>query len=163
MVRLFDRLELASDLFVKGEYKAVIPVLERILDADAFNLDAMLRLATSYSAIGHDRLALATFRRAAAIAPQSADVRLYLGLHYAKGKDWAQAAPLLEQAVADFPDRLPALEGLAAVRERQGRIDDAIGLRQKVISLQVPAAAELAHLGEELGQGAGDGGETHAV
>jgi len=148
MVRLFGELERASDLFVQGEYKAVIPVLERILKGDAFNLDATLRLATSYSATGQDRRAVETFKRAAALAPESADVRLYLGLHYAKGRDWAQAAPLLEQAVADFPDRVPALEGLAAVRERQGRFDEAIALRQQVFGLRDPAPAELARLGE---------------
>ncbi len=148
MVRLFDRLELASDLFVKGEYEAVIPELERILEADAFNLDALLRLATAHSALGHDRRAVEVFTRAAAIAPQSADVRLYLGLHYVKGRDWAQAVPLLEQAVADFPDRVPALEGLAAVRERQGRLDEAMAIRQKVFGLRAPAPAELVRLGE---------------
>ena len=47
-------------------------------------------------------------------------------LHYARGKDWARAAPLLEQVVAESPDRLPALEALATVRERQGRVAEAM-------------------------------------
>ena len=72
------------------------------------------------------------FQKAAALAPKSSDVRTYLALHYARGKDWPRAVPLLEQVVAESPDRLPALEALAAIRVRQGRIDDAFALRQRI-------------------------------
>ena len=147
MTRLFDLLERASDLFVNERYAAVIPLLEQILAADAYNLDAVLRLATAHSALGHDQRATELFRKAAALGPQSKDVRLYLGLHYAKGGEWEKAAPLLEQAVAEFPDRVPALEGLASIRERQGRIDEAIALRERVVALGSPTAAELVRLG----------------
>jgi hypothetical protein len=44
MTHLFDRLEQASGLFVRGEYAKVIPVLDRILADDPTNLDATLRL-----------------------------------------------------------------------------------------------------------------------
>ena len=148
MTRLFDALERASDLFVREEYAAVVPVLEQILAADAFNLDAVLRLATAHSALGHDAKALAAFRRAQELAPRSADVGMYLGLHLAKGRDWERAIPLLEQAALEFPDRVPALEGLAGIRERQGRIDDAIDLRRRLAVLRPPAAAELVRLGD---------------
>ncbi len=82
--------------------------------------------------LGHEALALREFERAGAIAPGSQDVRTYLALHYARGKDWARAAPLLEQVVAESPDRLPAVEALARVRERQGRVEEAIALGQQV-------------------------------
>ena len=98
-----------------------IPLLEKILAADPYNLDAALRLATAYSSLGQDAKALAAFKRAATIAPRSPDVRTYLALHYARGKDWPQAVPLLERIVAETPERLPAVEALAVVRERQGQ------------------------------------------
>ena len=79
-------------------------------------------LATAHSALGHDRQAIEAFEKAAEIAPDSQDVRTYLALHYARGKQWERAVPLLERVVAETPDRLPALEALAVVRERQGRI-----------------------------------------
>ena len=56
--------------------------------------------------------------------------------------------PLLEQVVAETPDRLPALEALAVVRERQGRVADAIALRQKIYGMRTPTPAELVRLGE---------------
>ena len=157
MTHLFDRLEQASGLFVRGEYARVIPVLERILADDPTNLDATLRLATAHSSLRHDPQALSAFKRAAALAPRSPDVRLYLGLHYARGSEWARAVPLLEQAVAEMPDRLPALEALAAIRVKQGRPRDAIALLQKVYALRAPAPNELIQLGQ-LAMGEGDTG-----
>ena len=148
MVGLFDVIEQASGLFVEERYADVIPLLKRILEADPSNLDAMLRLATAHSILGHSSLAIESFRKAAEIAPRSPDVRLSLALHYARGKEWPQAAALLERIVADTPDRLPAVEGLARIRERQDRIEDAVALWQKVHALRAPTAAELVHLGE---------------
>jgi tetratricopeptide (TPR) repeat protein len=147
MVHLFDVLEKASALFVAEQYREVIPLLERILKEDPNNLDARLRLATAYSALGQDEQAVEAFRHASAIAPRSPDVRVYLALHYARGKNWRQAIPLLERVVEETPERLPALEALARIREREGRMTDAVALRQKIHSLRAPTAAELIHLG----------------
>jgi tetratricopeptide (TPR) repeat protein len=148
MARLFDLQEKASGLFVREEYAAAIPLLQRILAGDPHNLDAALRLATAYSALGQDARAVAAFEKALAIAPKSDDVRTYLALHYARGAEWPRAAPLLERIVAESPDRLPALEALAVIRQRQGRLEDAIGLRQKIYALRDPSAGELVALAE---------------
>lgn len=147
MVHLFDALERASALFVGEQYVDVIPLLERILKEDPNNLDAVLRLATAHSSLGHDDRAVEWFKRATAIAPRSPDVRTYLALHYARGKNWPQAVPLLERIVQETPERLPALEALARIRERQGRMAEAVGLRQKMFALRAPTAAESIHLG----------------
>jgi tetratricopeptide (TPR) repeat protein len=55
---------------------------------------------------------------------------------------------LLAPALAANPTRLPALEGLAMIREREMRIDEALALRQKIHDLRPASAAELVHLGE---------------
>jgi tetratricopeptide (TPR) repeat protein len=148
MTKLFPTLDLASGLFVRGEYTKSIVLFEEIVAADPMNLDATLRLATAHSTLGQDRQAVEAYTRAQAIAPDSADVRTYLGLHYARTKEWEKAVPLLERVVADDPLRLPALEGLAAIRERQGRIEEAIRLRQQIYTMRTPSPAELARLGE---------------
>jgi choline-sulfatase len=155
MVALFDTIERASTLFVNARYADVIPLLRSILARDPHNLDATLRLATAHSMLGQDTQALAAFRKAASIAPKSDDVRLYLALHYARGKDWREAGPTLERIVRDTPDRLAAVEGLAVIRERQGRLADAIQLRQRVHTLRAPSPPELVALGRmamEAGQ-----------
>ena len=148
MAHLFDEIDAASALFVQERYADAIPRLRRILAADPHHLDAALRLATSYSMLGRDREALESFKRAAGIAPRSSDVRLYLALHYARGDAWPQAIPILERIVAESPERLAAVDALAAIRERQGRLGDAIALRQRIHALRSPSPADLVRLGE---------------
>lgn len=155
MVRFFGVIEKASGLFVRGEYAKVIPLLENLIAEDAHNLDAVLRLATAHSSLGHDEKALRLFERAREIAPLSSDVRTYLALHLARGREWETAAPLLERVVDESPDRLPALEALARIRERQGRAEEAMALLRKIHALRSPTAAELNRLGDlamSLGQ-----------
>jgi Flp pilus assembly protein TadD len=148
MAHLFDTLEEASTLFVQQQYARVIPVLQRILREDKYNLDAALRLATAHSMLGHDAQARAAFKTAAEIAPRSPDVRVYLALHDARGADWPQAVPMLERIVVEMPDRLPVLEALAAIRVKQGRVAEAVDLQQRVYALRPPDAGELVQLGE---------------
>ena len=62
---------------------------------------------------------------------------------------------MLERLVAETPDRLPVVEALERIREKQGRTQEAIVLLQRVHALRAPAAPELARLGEmamSLGQ-----------
>jgi tetratricopeptide (TPR) repeat protein len=155
MVALFPVVDAASTLFVQERFADAIPLLKKILAKDPHNLDAALRLATSHSSLGQDAQALEAFRTAAAIAPKSVDARLYLALHYARGAGWTQAVPILERIVDEQPERLAAIEGLASVREKQGRLPEAIALRQRAHSLEAPAASELVDLGRlamEAGQ-----------
>lgn len=147
MVGLFEVLDSSSTLFVREQWAAVIPLLRTILASDPHNLDAALRLATAHSALGQDAQAERAFARAAEIAPGSLDVRAYRALHYARGRDWQRAVPLLEQVVAQEPARLPPLEALARLRERQDRPREALELWQRVLALRQATAAELLHLG----------------
>jgi choline-sulfatase len=147
MAPLFPILDEAAALFVREDYRRSIPLLEQILAKDPHNLDAALRLATAQSSLGHDREAVAAFERAQAIAPDSPDVRTYLALHYARGNDWKKAEPMLEQVLAQTPDKVPALEALELIREREHRFEDALALLQRLYALRAPSAAELAHLG----------------
>jgi len=148
MVGLFETIEKASGLFVNERYAEVIPLLEKVLREDPGNLDALLRLATAHSALGQDDRALSAFDKASELAPESRDVRTYRALHLARGKQWPSAVPLLERAVGEEPDRLPALEALAVIRERQGRLADAIELRERVYGLREPSAVEWVRLAE---------------
>jgi tetratricopeptide (TPR) repeat protein len=148
MAPLFEALDQASGLFAREEYAAALPLLRKILARDPANLDTALRLATAHSALGHDDEAVAAFRRAEEISPRSADVRTYLALHYARGLEWARAVPLLERVLDQSPDRLPALEALATIRERQGKAAEAVALRLKIYALRKPSPEELSRLGE---------------
>ncbi len=147
MTHFFEIIELASSRFVAERYKDAIPLLSKILAADPNNLDAALRLATSYSMLGQNDAAMAAFRKAASIAPRSPDVRLYVALHLARGAQWAQAVPMLEQVLVEDPDRLPAISGLAVLRIRQNRPADALALWQKVQAQRTLTPPELLEVG----------------
>jgi len=155
MAPMFPILDEAARLFVHEQYAQAIPLLEQILSKDPHNLDAALRLATAHSALGHDDAALAAYRRAEVIAPNSPDVRTYMALHYARTSEWPKAVPMLERILNETPDKVPAIEALALLYERQGHIAEAIYLRQKLYTLRSPTLAELSRLGEmqmSLGQ-----------
>jgi arylsulfatase A-like enzyme/Flp pilus assembly protein TadD len=155
MAPMFPILDEAARLFVREQYSQAIPLLEQILSKDPHNLDAALRLATAHSALGHEQAAIGAYRRAEGIAPNSPDVRTYMALHYARTAEWPKAVPMLERILAETPDKVPALEALALLRERQGQIADAVSLRQKLYTLRSPTPAELSRLGEmqmDLGQ-----------
>ncbi|MEO8360984.1 MAG: sulfatase-like hydrolase/transferase [Vicinamibacteria bacterium] len=148
MVRLFDTMEKASGLFVGERYAQVIPLLEKILSEDPHNLDAILRLASAHSALGQNDAAMRAFEKAKDIAPASEDVRVYLALHLARGKTWEEAVPLLENIVKQTPDRVPAVEALAQIRERQGRLQEAIALRKSLYALRNATPMERIKLGQ---------------
>ena len=112
----------ASTLFVQARYAEAIPLFEKILAADAFNLDAALRLATSHSTLGQDAKAVAAFRRAAEIAPRSPDVsalpraalRARAGNGPARSRSSSRSSPT--RRIACLPSRR-----WRAIREKQGR------------------------------------------
>lgn len=155
MTQLFPIFDQASVLFERGDYAAALAPLQKIVDADPNNLMAALKIAAAHSALGHNDAAMDAFRKAEAIAPQSADVRHYLALHLAKTNDWQRAVPMLEQIVSETPDRLPALEALATLRERENRSADALQLRRRIHQLRKPTAADLIREGE-LAMAVGD-------
>lgn len=155
MAHLFPVIDEASGLFVRQRYAQVIPLLNTILASDPNHLDATMRLATAYSSLGKDAQALAAFKRAQTLAPESPDVKLYLALHHAKGPRWPQAVPILESILANSPERLPALETLAMLREREGKAAESLALSRRVFALRPPTAVEAMRFGRlamSLGQ-----------
>jgi tetratricopeptide (TPR) repeat protein len=148
MTGLFAALDLGSGLFARGEYAAAIPVFERVLAEDPGNLSVALRLAAAHSALGHRAAADDFFARAAAIDPGSLDLDHYRALHELRNGDWQSAKPRLERVVAAMPERLPALEALARVRQHEERIPEAIALYERAIELEREPAGVLLALGE---------------
>jgi tetratricopeptide (TPR) repeat protein len=155
MTHLFETLDQASNAFVRADYAAAIPLLEKILAADRYNVTAALRIAAAQSALGRNERALAAFRRAETIAPNSPDVRHYLALHYARTGNWERATPMLERVVAENPDRLPALEALAEAREKQRQIPEALQLWRRIHEMRAATPAELVRVGQ-LAMAVGD-------
>ena len=158
MSALFDVIERASlPLRRAGSTRGRSRCFEKILAADAAQprrRAAARDARTPRSGTTHARST--TFDKAATIAPGSQDVLTYRALHYARGKDWQRAVPLLEQVLAEAPDRLPALEALAVVRERQGRLPEArraaAAASTSCVRPRRPSSSQLGQLAMSVGQ-----------
>jgi choline-sulfatase len=148
MTHLFADLDRASGLFVREEYAAALPVLQRVLREDPHNLMVVVRLAVCHSLLDQPRHALELFDRAEAIDPGSSDVRHYRAMHHFRRGEDAEAGRLLETVVEAMPERLQSLAALSRIRERQGRVAEAADLLDQVVARRGGTGAELARLGE---------------
>jgi len=148
MVHLFRDMDIGAGLFIRQDYAAAIPVFTRILEADPYNFMAALRLAVAYSVTGDDVQAQKLFDRARAIDPSSTDLRHYQAMHYLKNEQWDLARPLFESVLAESPDRIPALAGLAKVYSSQGELDQAIRLLVRIAKIKDSPGLEWARIGE---------------
>ena len=148
MVHLFHDMDIGAGLFIRKDYKAAIPVFTRVLEADPYNFMAALRLAVAYSVTDDNTQAQAYFDRAKAIDPASVDLRHYQALHYMKNKQWDLAGPLFESVLAEAPDQIPDLEGLASVYTRQGEINKALGVLERIVKIKDSPGLEWARIGQ---------------
>ncbi len=148
MVHLYRDLDVGAGLFIRRDYEKAIPVFARILTADPNNFVVALRLAVAYSAVGNESQAAAHFDRARAIDPSSLDLRHYQAMHYLQNRQWDLAQPLFESVLAETPDRLPALKGLAQIYTRQGHLEKATQLLEQIVQIMDSPGLELTRLGE---------------
>lgn len=148
MAHLFHDLDIGAALFVRRDYEQAIQVYTRLHQLDPGNLMVSLRLAVAHSVLGDGGRAMEYFDRARRIDPGSIDLRHYRAMHHLRNQEWDSARPLFESVLAQMPDRLPALEGLAQVYTRQGRVEDAARLLEKIVEIKDSPGLELARLGE---------------
>jgi len=148
MVHLYRDLDIGAGLFIRQEYQQAIPVFTRVSQEDPDNFMVALRLAVAHSVVGNEEEALESFARAREIDPSAVDLRHYQAMHYLQNDQEELAQPLFESVLAQMPDRLPALEALAQIYTRQGRIEDASRMLERVVKIKESPSLELARLGE---------------
>ncbi len=146
MTHLFADLDRASDLFVAKRYEDAARLFARIREQDPGNPMICLRAAVAHSVLGREEEARRWFERAGKLIPDSVDLRHYLGMHYLRFEQWPQAAQQFEYVLERNPNRLPAMEALAQIREREGRIPEAIRL-YRTVAERKPAPALFVRMG----------------
>jgi choline-sulfatase len=148
MVHLFHDMDLGAGLFIRKDYAGAIPVFTRLLEADPYNFMAALRLAVAYSVTDNEAQAQKMFDRARAIDPGSMDLRHYQAMHYLKNQQWDSAGPLFESVLAESPDSIRDLEGLAQVYTRQGEINKALGVLEQIVKIKDSPGLEWTRIGQ---------------
>ncbi len=148
MVHIFSDLDIGSGHFTNGNYDAAIDVFARILDVDPYNFMAAMRLAVAHSVTSRPTQAEEYFERARAINPSSVDLRHYHAMHYLRSQQLERAEPLFESVLAEMPDRLPALEGLASIYTQQRDEDKSLRILEKIVQIKDSPGRELLRLGQ---------------
>ncbi len=148
MTHIYHDLDIGAGLFIGHQYAAAIPVFTRILQTDPNNFVAALRLAVAHSVIDEGDEAQQFFDRAKTINPTSIDLRHYQAMHYLRDQKWNRARPLFESVLAEMPERLPALEGLAQIYTRQNELKKAAALFEKIVNIKESPGLELTRLGQ---------------
>ncbi len=148
MTYLFADLDKGSALFAREDYKASIKVFEGVLAQDPMNLMVVVRLAVAHSVLGDEERAEQLFARAQKIHSGNIDLQHYIAMHNFRFGRWDVAAPMFEEVLVVMPHKLPALEALARIREKEGRFDEAARLMERIIVLKESPAPEWIRLGE---------------
>jgi tetratricopeptide (TPR) repeat protein len=148
MTHIFRDLDVGSTMFLEEEYTRAIPYFERVLKADSGNLVACLRLAVAHSVLGQASKAEEYFEQARRLEPGSLDLQYYYAAHLFRFDRWDEAGPLFEAALDEMPRRVGVLMSLMAIREKEGRIEEARSYLRRAIALKKPQAADYLALGQ---------------
>tara|TARA_R110002096_G_scaffold119123_5_gene258069 strand:+ start:1054 stop:3153 length:2100 start_codon:yes stop_codon:yes gene_type:complete len=148
MVHLFHDLDIGSGHFTNGRYDAAIEIFDKILEVDPYNFMVAMRLAVANSVTDRADKAQEYFERARSINPSSVDLRHYHAMHYLRNQQWAPAEPLFESVIAEMPDRLPALEGLASIYAQQRNDEKLAAMLERIVAIKDAPGAELTRLGQ---------------
>ena len=148
-VPLIGQLDRASHLFANHHYAEALSEFESLAEQDPGNPSVLMRMAVCTSMLGHETLADERFHQAAALLPDSNDLRLYYGLHCARFSRWTQAIELLQ----GFRSREVALLALERAYDATGQSDQALIVAQQLASSQktAQAATRWADMAERLG------------
>jgi tetratricopeptide (TPR) repeat protein len=147
MTHIFRDLDIGSALFVRKQYAEAVRVFGRVHEIDPENLVVTLRLAVAHSVLGNEQEAEGFFERAREISPASIDLRHYHAMHYLRFDQYDLAAPLLESVLAEMPQRLPALEGMAQINQVRGDLETAQYYLDRIVAIKDEPVAELLQLG----------------
>jgi len=130
-----DKVEhvLGDSYFAMGKLEDAESAYRKALEENPKNPDYYLSYATLLRREGSDKLddAIVRLKSAQRINPGDWRIQLQLGLCYQSKGQFADAAPLIEQAVQSEPDLTSAHAALATIYFRLGRKAD--GQREKNI------------------------------
>jgi type IV pilus assembly protein PilF len=94
------RLELAAGYFGRGQYETALDEVKLALNAKPDMSDALNLRGLIYSALGEERLAEESFRRALQISPRDADVLHNYAWFLCQRQRYAESTAMFQQAIA---------------------------------------------------------------
>ena len=112
----------------EGKLQEAFVRLQRALQLDPVNKDALLKLGFIYLQFEEFEKAKSLFLRAVSIDPLFSDAQTYLGIAYIKLRKWQEAVEPLKKALSNVLNQTPnkASYYLGIAYYRLGQFDDAI-------------------------------------
>jgi tetratricopeptide (TPR) repeat protein len=145
--RVFDA---ARTLQSQGKLREAEELYGHILKVEPQHVAALFRLGTLRTQQGRHVEAVAAFRRAAAIAENSADIQFCLGISFAGLKCPQDAIACYRRALAVAPRHADVHNNLGNVLHTLGRTEEAIGHYTRALAIQEDHADAHSNLGRAL-------------
>jgi predicted O-linked N-acetylglucosamine transferase (SPINDLY family) len=145
-----------------GQLPQAQALYQRVLEADAGNVDALNLLGVLHSQRGELEQARQALERAVAARPQFAEASANLGMVLRQAGRYAEAEAACRRAIALKPELAEAHNNLGAALEDRGAIAEAIASYRRAAQLQPGRADVRFNLANALAKG-GDPQESAAL
>jgi len=119
--------------------------LQRVVDNNASDTDALESLAFSYAQLGDGAASLRYYQRFLDFRPDDVDTRLRIAYELSQAERWGETVQLLQDGVERAPDNVGLLEYLTAVALQAGQTDGAV-TDPAMIRVAVDASGKLVDL-----------------
>lgn len=143
-------IEMAGQLYGKGQYQQAARVCQQIIQARPANPDAHNILGVSLLALGQADEAIAEIKRAIKLNPKAPSYHANLGEVLRQSGRGQEAIAPLEEAVRLDPANAQAYNNLGIIRYEQKRFKDAIEAYRKAIEARPSMAEAHNNLGNVL-------------
>jgi tetratricopeptide (TPR) repeat protein len=155
-------VEMAGQLYGRGQFGQAERVCRQIMQTLPANADARNILGVTLSALGRSAEAIEELRTAASLAPLAPAIHANLGevLRQAGQLDDAKAA--LEEAVRLDPNNAQALNNLGIIHYERREFKDAVSLYRRALENRPAMAEALNNLGNALRVTGDQDGAIHA-
>jgi tetratricopeptide (TPR) repeat protein len=143
-------IEMAGQLYSRGQFAQAERVCRQIIDARPANGDAHNILGVSLAALGRTEDGLAALRRAVKLNAQAASYHANYGEILRQSGKVDEAAEALETAVKLDPNNAQALNNLGIIHYERKKFAEAVDYYRKALALNPNMAEALNNLGNAL-------------
>lgn len=143
-------IEMAGQLYSRGQFAQAERVCRQIIAARPANGDAHNILGVSLAALGQTEEAIAVLRRAIKINPRAASYHANLGEILRLADQLDEAASAIDEAIRLDPDNAQALNNRGIIQYERKQFAEAVQSYQRALILQPSMAEAHNNLGNAL-------------
>jgi len=116
-------------------YDEAVAAFQKALEIDPYSFEIRSNLGVLYLQMGRLEEGIAENQNALEIYPEATEAMVNIGSAYIQQQNWEGALKYLQMAIEKKSDMVPALTNLVTVLIALNRIDEAIDVGKKAVSL----------------------------